>query len=384
MPEDIADHSSSSGVFEWQLSDATNKDRYKRFCYDPDRYWGGFPKVVSDRNAGDALPAWAVGPFTKHSANPVLAPSPDGWDVGKLGGGVHNGSIIRRNGRFYYVYRGEMPHPPVGYTEWLGGGWDYVCDIGLAVSDDGIRFEKDPVHSPFFRTGDDARFSFEDVNLVEHAGAYYLFCNRWEFEHVADPTRNGVHLAMSKDLLNWERVGLVFPGARTMHRNACVLQNPQNQAARVNGNFVMYLNNHLVAYSSDLLHWQSEPIPRSNHWPGGEGCFALCDYRDDDPDAVLLFTGGHHSGHFYAIGEVLLSKSDPTNPIEWLPRPVLSADPAIPWENGRAASPPHEPVSYFRDTVFFTGLTRHDEKWWMYYGGSEYYTCLAQAPVKGA
>jgi predicted GH43/DUF377 family glycosyl hydrolase len=98
---------------------------------------------------------------------------------------------------------------------------------------------------------------------------------------------------------------------------------------------------------------------------------------------VLLFTGGHHSGHFYAIGEVLFSKKDLTRPIEWLPRPVLSADPAIPWEDGRDALPPHKPVSYFRNTVFLTGLTRHDGQWWAYYGGSERYSCLAQAPVRG-
>ncbi|MHB1769278.1 MAG: hypothetical protein ACYCUV_15675 [Phycisphaerae bacterium] len=36
-------------------------------------------------------------------------------------------------------------------------------------------------------------------------------------------------------------------------------------------------------------------------------------------------------------------------------------------------------VSSFDDTIFFTGLTRHNGKWWMYYGGSEYYTCLATA-----
>ena len=86
MPGDSADNSASSGVFEWQLSDAANKDRYRRFRYDPERYWGGFPKMAPDRELGDALPEWALGPFTRHSANPVLAPSPEGWNVGRMGG----------------------------------------------------------------------------------------------------------------------------------------------------------------------------------------------------------------------------------------------------------------------------------------------------------
>lgn len=383
MSADTATHKRSSGAVGCQLSDAQKELRYKRFRYDPDRYWGGFPQTVPARKGAEALPSWAIGPFTKHPANPVLSPSPDGWDVGvDNGGGVHNGSIIRRNGKFHYVYRGWMPHPPAVYDEWLCGYFDWVCDIGLAVSDDGVHFEKDNAHSPFFRTGDDKRFSFEDVNLVEHDGTYYLFCNRWEWERFKDPTWNGVYLATSRDMVNWEKVGLVFPGAKTMHRNPCVLQNPQNQAVRIDGRFVMYLNFHMIAYSEDLIHWESEQIPETHHWPGGEGCVALCDYHDDNPDAVLLFTGGHHSGHFYAIGEALFSKKNLTQPLEWLPRPVISADPAIPWEDGRAALPPHEAVSYYRDTVFLTGLTRHAGKWWTYYGGSERYTCLAQAPVR--
>jgi len=40
-----------------------------------------------------------------------LAPSKDGWDCGRYGGGVHNGSIIKKDGRFYYRYRGEMDYP---------------------------------------------------------------------------------------------------------------------------------------------------------------------------------------------------------------------------------------------------------------------------------
>lgn len=224
---------------------AGSEAQHNRFRYDPERYWGGFPPAVAGESEGaQALPDRAIGPFTKHGANPVLAPSPDGWDVGARGG-VHNGATLRRNGKLYYVYRGWMPHPPTVYDDWLCGYFDWVCDIGLAVSDDGVHFVKDRDHSPFFRTG------------------------------------------------------------------------------------------------------------------------------------------GHHSGHFYAIGEVRFSKKDLPRPIEWLPRPVLAADPSIPCEDGRDASPPHKSVSYFRDTVFFTGLTQHADQWWLYYGGSERYTCLAQAPVRG-
>ena len=104
------------------------------------------------------------------------------------------------------------------------------------------------------------------------------------------------------------------------------------------------------------------------------------------PEDILLFTGGHHTGHFYAIGEVLFSKQNPGMPVEWLPRPVLYVEEQYPWENGMSTAEDRTafderpvPVSYWRDTVFFTGMTLHGGRWWMYYGGSEYYTCLATA-----
>jgi predicted GH43/DUF377 family glycosyl hydrolase len=81
--------------------------------------------------------------------------------------------------------------------------------------------------------------------------------------------------------------------------------------------------------------------------------------------------------------EVLIDRHDPEKAIEWLPRPIFCAETKYPWEDGKAARPPHQRISPFRDTVFFNELTRHDGQWWMYYGGSEYYTCLATAPAVG-
>jgi predicted GH43/DUF377 family glycosyl hydrolase len=187
-------------------------------------------------------------------------------------------------------------------------------------------------------------------------------------------------LATSTDLLNWKKVGIVFPDAKTTHRNGVVLQNPRNEAVRVNGKFVMYIDDGIVAYSSDMLHWESHRNP--NHLPGGETCFALGEYDPAKPDDIILFTGGAHTGHFYGVGEVHLSKADPEKPLGWLPRSALFAEKKYPYENGFKVEAPHEPISYFADCVFFNALTQHNGKWWVYYGGSEYYTCLATAPVR--
>jgi predicted GH43/DUF377 family glycosyl hydrolase len=154
-----------------------------------------------------------------------------------------------------------------------------------------------------------------------------------------------------------------------------VLQNPQNKAIRVNGKFIMYINDGLIAYSDDLINWESSEMEAN--FPGGEGCFALSDYDKANADNIILFTGGHHTGHFYAVGEVLFNKNNPAKPIEWLPRPVLTVEEQYPWENGLSVEEPHIPISHWRDTIFFTGMTLYNNKWWAMYGGSEYYTCLA-------
>jgi predicted GH43/DUF377 family glycosyl hydrolase len=363
-----------NGIFDWQLNSRDYKRMWDERCYNEDKYWGGFLKEKIDRN-DYKFPDWAIGPFKKHIGNPAFSPSENGWDREHFGGGVHNGSILRKDEKFFYIYRGEQDLPPTGFNEYDNVPFDYICDIGIAYSEDGINFIRDTEHSPLFRTGEDSKYSFEDVNVVKHEDTYYLFCNRWDWLRPTDPSVSGVFLATSKDLLVWEKKGLVFPAAKSIHRNPCVVQNPNNEAVRVRGKFVMYLNGGIIAYSDDLITWKDYEI--NELWPGGEGCFALADYKDSHPDNIILFTGGHHTGHFYAIGEVLFSKANPQEAVEWLPVPVIHAEPQYPWENGLSAIEPYTPVSYWRDTIFFTGMTKHDEKWWMYYGGSEYYTCLA-------
>src|SRR4051794_22122128 len=247
------------GLFDWQMPVGQKKDEsWEKFNFDVARWWGTFPhdEKPAVRGAGEdpqlfADFPWAVGPFQKHSANPVLAPSPGCWDEGRYGGGVHNGAVVRHENKFYYVYRGERP-----IDVKLNSKIDYICDIGLAVSDDGVHFTKEESVSPFFRHDEARRYSYEDVNLVRHDGVYYLFCNQWLWEDQQNTAMNGTFLATSTDLKHWQPRGIVFPKARRIHRNAVVVQDPDNNAVRIDGKFVMYINDGLIASSDDLLHWE--------------------------------------------------------------------------------------------------------------------------------
>lgn len=359
------------GFFDWQTT--KRKEIREKQQYNEKLYWGGFTRNQVDETV---LPDWAIGPFDKYN-EPVFEPSKESWDTGYISGGVHNGSILEHEGYFYYIYRGELPHDLVDSKENsspIEVVFDYICDIGVAKSKDGINFKR--ITGPLFRHKEDEKYSFEDVNCVKHGETFYLFCNRWNFLEPLNTLESGVVLSTSKDLINWTKPELVFKKAEEVHRNACVVQNGQNQAVKINELFVMYLNNFLIATSTDLIHWESKVS--IHRWPGGEGCFALHGHHKDD---VILFTGGHHSGHFYAIGEVLFSTKNITKPVSWLERPVLKADDRS-YENGYDFRSPNIMVSNWRDTIFFTGMTKVNEEWRVYYGGSEYYTCLATAPVK--
>ena len=361
------------GIFAWQFETAEQKKAWDERVFNKEKYWGGFPEDAGDKSA--PLPDWAVGPFTKYADNPIFAPDASSWDCGRFGGGVHNGSILQKDGLFYYIYRGEFPAERVVFTEPTGRVWefDYKCDIGVAVSRDGIHFER--VGEPIFRHGENEKYSFEDVCCVTHDGTYYLFCNRWSWDDPKNPKIGGVYLATSTDLEHWTEHGLVFPEAERIHRNACVLQNERNEAVRVNGKFIMYMNNRLIAESEDMIHWTSRDT--RGYWPGGEGCFAL--HRDGQ---IVLFTGGHHTGHFYAIGEVLFSPDAPDVPVDFLRAPVLYCETKYPYEDGYSATEKGRPVSNWRDTIFFTGMTQVGDELYIYYGGSEYYTCLCKVKLK--
>ncbi len=364
------------GQFAWQYVSKDKFEKWKEWSFSETRWWGTFPKGLKASNNMLKEYPWAIGPITKYEDNPILAPTPGAWDQGLFQGGVHNGSIIIKDAIFYYIYRGERP-----IDVKLDTKKESICDIGVATSKDGIHFIKDTTHKGFFRTGEDRKYSYEDVNVCKYGDTYYLFCNQWYWPNMRDYKINGTFLATSKDLINWTKVGIVFPNAKRTHRNAVVLQNPNNEAVKVNGKFVMYINFGLMAYSTDMVHWESKEIGEKPDFPGGECCFALADYDKNKPDNVILFTGGNHTGHHYAIGEVLFSKKNPEKSLAYLPRPVLTANPKIPYEHGFTAEAPYKLISSLSDCIFFNGLTRYKGKWWFYYGGSEYYTCLANAPV---
>ena len=112
------------GFFDWQGSSAAVADKSKDWHYDENKYWGGFARGIC---RDPIYTPYFLGPFIKYKKSPVFAPAADSWDCGHIGGGVHNGSAVQKDGKIFYIYRGEMPHKLVEVEGGFGGdGTDIV------------------------------------------------------------------------------------------------------------------------------------------------------------------------------------------------------------------------------------------------------------------
>jgi len=93
--------------------------------------------------AAEPVPDWGIGPFEKHP-QPVLSPAPDsrflcpvlGREVRWREQNVYNPAAVVRDGKVCLLYRADDRNPSLK--------WGRTCRIGLAWSEDGVRFTRHP------------------------------------------------------------------------------------------------------------------------------------------------------------------------------------------------------------------------------------------------
>ncbi len=120
-----------------------------------------------------------------------------------------------------------------------------------------------------------------------------------------------------------------------------------------------------IAYSSDLVHWESkesEPVmtPRDGYFddslvePGPPPLVT----RDE---IILIYHGRNRETWAYALGVAIFSKKDPTKILYRSDKPFL--EPTEGWEiSGKAYN-----------VIFATGLANYHNTWYLYYSGSDTY-----------
>jgi beta-1,2-mannosidase len=246
--------------------------------------------------------------------------------------------------------------------------------LGYASSPDGLLFTQrsEPVLVPeadYERGG-----GVEDPRLVQIGGTYFLTYTGYNTKDAQ------LCLAESRDLLHWERRGVILP-AHQGRWNVGWTKSGAILRERISGRYWMYYladaadGTHQmgVASSSDLLHW-TEVLDR----PVLAARRRLFDSRVVEPgpppvmteQGILLVYNGADDALAYSTGWVLFQKSDPTKVLVRCAEPIFRVERE--WEK----------VGQVPNVVFVEGMVQQSDRWLFYYGGADKYVGVATAAAR--
>ncbi len=328
------------------------------------------------------VPAWGFGPFVRPAGvNPIVAPNTNSvFDCPMRGTPVHwealhtfNPAAVVRDGKVCVLYRAEDDS---GATK-IGA---HTSRLGLAVSTDGLHFERQP--APVFFPAEDAQKTnewtggCEDPRLVEaEDGTFVLTYTQWN--------RKSARLAVatSKDLVHWIKHGPAFPTFAGYNKSGavvCGIADGRLKAVRINGKYWMYWGEGTIANatSDDLVHWRmGEAVLKTR--PGKFDS----SLAEAGPSAVLtaqgivmLYNGKNNatggdpslSPEVYAAGQALFDAKDPTHLLARTDAPFYQ--PEAPYERTG---------QYAAGTTFIEGLVLFHGQWFLYYGCADSFVAVA-------
>ena len=349
--------------------------------------------------AASARSPWMIGPFTRpETGNPIIRPNqrslfedpfrhaPVHWES------LHtfNPAAVVRNGLVYVLYRAEDDTGGM----YIGG---HTSRLGLAVSDDGIHFERRP--EPVFFPDKDSQAErewpggVEDPRVAESEdGTYVLTYTQWNRKTY------DVGIATSRDLIHWTKFGPAFQSAfggkyaDLRYKSAGILtalKGGRLIAAKIDDKYWMYWGEGAVhlATSTDLVHWS--PVEDSR----GE-LVVLLDKRPGHFDSglpevgppplltkhgILLLYNGKNAAEdgektlppgTYSVAQALFSATNPAELISRTGEPFFKPEMSF-----------EKTGQYAAGTTFAEGLVFYKGKWLMYYGCADSFVGVAFAPA---
>ena len=370
---------------------------------------GSWPGVA------EALPAWALGPFSRparileNTAAVSFTCPVAGQAIAWAAKDIFNPAAVVQDGRVCLLVRAE-DHV---------GRYAGTSRIGLATSADGRNFELDP--EPVLAPGDDPWQAWEwpggceDPRVVESPEGGFV-CTYTAF----DGKVGALFVATSPDLRVWTKHGPAFaktPYVRLPSKAGAILTELKDGrlvAARHEGRFWMYWGEGVIyaATSEDLIAWTPLEIdtaperyltwrPKSEthaaSWktdrvPGTLGLHPIAGPRrhrfdslltEPGPPAilteqgiVLIYNGANHPAagdpatprRAYQPGQLLLDAADPTAVIGRLQQPFLRIDPA-------------EAQGQVGNVCFAEGLVAFNGEWLLYVGLADSRLGVSTAPM---
>jgi predicted GH43/DUF377 family glycosyl hydrolase len=286
----------------------------------------------------------------------ILSPQGDGFESA----GVFNPAVVKKDGRFVMLYRAQDKNG--------------TSRLGYATSVDGINFirRSSPVMEPAADYEKDG--GVEDPRLVKIKDIYYLTYTGYNKKDAQ------LCLATSKDLIHWERRGVILPAYKGRW-NIGWTKSGAILTEKINGKYWMYymadsskdVHEMGVAFSDDLIHWtEALDQPVLKHRPGS---FDATVVEPGPPpmitkDGILLIYNGADEKNVYATGWALFDKSDPTKVLARSDRPIFQVERQ--WEK----------EGQVPNVVFVEGLVRDGNRWLFYYGGADKYIGVASAKTQ--
>jgi len=212
-----------------------------------------------DRSGTELTKDWVLTEFVKaDSINPILEPSSDQvffcplnkkeirWEERN----VLNPSAVVKENKVYLIYRAQDNQ--------------MTSRLGLAVSDNGLHFTKEP--APVLYPDSDSMQQYEwkggieDPRIVEgEDGTYILTYTAY------DGKTARLCVASSKDLRKWTKHGLVLGNEKyrdTWSKSGAIVSRLQENriiAIKINDKYWMYFGDTdlFMATSDDLIHWEA-------------------------------------------------------------------------------------------------------------------------------
>jgi beta-1,2-mannosidase len=306
-----------------------------------------------------ALAAVANRPFGsihRLSEHPIVSPLGETWESA----GTFNPAVVRYKEKFVMLYRAQ---DQAGTSR-----------LGYAESPDGIHWTRrsEPVFSP--ETEYEKNGGVEDPRLVQIADTFYLTYTAY------NKTDAQLCLATSKDLLHWDRKGILLPAYKG-NWNVRWTKSGAIVPEKIDGKYWMYwlgttpdeTDQMGLSWSTDLIHWTeatATPV-----LPKRAGMF---DSRVVEPgpppiltpEGIVLIYNGADDKLVYRTGVAVFDRTQPSKLLSRTETPVFA--PEKDWEK----------TGQVPNVVFVEGLVREGNRYLLYYGGADKYVGVAESPVK--
>lgn len=335
--------------------------------------------TLQDKSQIKIVKDWAMSDFVKaDSLNPILVPSSDqvfhcpvsNKEVRWEEKNVLNPSAVVKDGKVYLIYRAQDR--------------EMTSRLGLAISEDGLHFKKQPL--PVFYPDRDSMKRYEwkggveDPRIVAGEDGTYLMTYTAYDGKVAR-----LCLASSKDLKNWTKHGLVLGEGKyrdVWSKSGAIvsrLDGGKIVATKIEAKYWMYFGDSdlFIATSDDLIHWtvaeneESQKMisvlhPRMGYYDSRlvePGPYALLQEK-----GILLIYNGSNASNYndpglpkftYAAGQALFDKEHPYKLLERMESNFIHPD------------KPYEKTGEVNEVCFVEGLVYFRNQWLLYYGTAD-------------